>query len=196
MRTGDAERLVELATRGEIALHIPTLCLREAAASLRRKVDQRVPRAVRAYRRYALDEGTLATADADAVARFLDAYDAAIEAALGEIEPRITALETTPGVDVFPVGEETLRRVLRWRVEVPELAELKPFDEVILAGVIGRAEQLAPGELVFCELDADLLPWHPKDAKRERPGLATLYRSAGFVGSNGAVTVRSDFRLE
>lgn len=52
---------------------------------------------------------------------------------------------------------------------------LKPFDQAILAAVLGRARELAEGgedDFCFCELDADLQPWDKSDnAKQPLTGL-------------------------
>ncbi len=53
---------------------------------------------------------------------------------------------------------------------------LKPFDQAILAAVLGRARELAEAgesDFCFCELDADLQPWDKND--REQQPLAGLY---------------------
>ena len=195
LRKPDAEILVGRAARGEIVLHVPGICLREGASSVRRK-SQPKDADIKEFRRWAAQAGEITTEDATAAVRFLDRYRLRVTTDLNGINARLDALIAGAGVETFSLNEAMLQRVLRLRGTVPEDADLKPFDEAILGAVIVRAEELrgqGETEFWFCTLDSDLWPW-TKDKKR-RPGLENLYRDAGFVDAQGDITVRSDFSV-
>ena len=194
LRKPDAEILASRARKGEIVLHVPGICLREGASSVRRK-SQPKDADIKAFRRWALEAKEITAEDAEAAVRFLDRYRLRITTDLNGIDARIDALIASAGVEAFGLNEAMLRRVLRLRGTVPEDADLKPFDEAILGAVIVRAEELrgVGEEFWFCTLDSDLWPW-AKDKSR-RPGLEKLYRDAGFVDTQGKITVRSDFSV-
>ncbi|MCU0694562.1 MAG: hypothetical protein MUF54_24545 [Polyangiaceae bacterium] len=192
LRKPDAENLAGRAANGGIVLHVPGICLREGASSVRRK-SQPKDADIKEFRRWAAQAGEITPEDATAAVRFLDRYRLRITTDLNDINARLDALVASPGVEAFGLNEAMLQRVLRLRGTVPEDADLKPFDEAILGAVVVRAEELrGAGErdFWFCTLDSDLWPW-TKD-KTRRPGLERLYRDAGFVDTQGEITVRSD----
>lgn len=169
----NATALIDRAAAGEIALHVPAVSVREAEPVIKYKFTGRVPPELRAFRRLvAVDVPD----EAAAVTRFFDRFLAATRKSVASLPARLDALSGLPGVDVFPLSDAALSRVLRLR----EVQDLKPFDEAILAAVLCRALELPRGA-IFCELDADLQPIG-------KPALAALYDAAG-------ISVRNDFRI-
>ncbi len=195
LRKPDAERLAERAAQGALVLHVPGICLREGASSVRRK-SQPKDKDVKEYRRWAVQAGEISVADADAAVRVLERYRQRVATDLGDIDTRLDSLLPTVGVEVFGLSDTMLQRVLSLRGVVPEDEDLEPFDEAILGAVVVRAEELrnqGETEFWFCTLDAHLLPWGKKGT--HRLGLDKLYRAAGFVDAQGDITVRSDFSV-
>jgi hypothetical protein len=148
LRKPDAESLAGRAANGELVLHVPGICLREGASSVRRK-SQPKDADIKEFRRWAAQAGEITPEDATAAVRFLDRYRLRITTDLNDINARLDALVASPGVDTFGLNEAMLQRVLRLRGTVPEDADLKPFDEAILGAVVVRAEELrGAGELL------------------------------------------------
>ena len=112
--------------------------------------------------------------------------DYQVDAELRQLDRLIGSIRDQPGVEVFPLND----RILAKAVEVAGLdLALKPFDQSVLAAVLGRAAELREAgetDLCFCEADADLHPWG-KDG-RAKPWLTELYNEA-------QVRVYGDFSL-
>jgi hypothetical protein len=76
-------------------------------------------------------------------------------------------------------------------VEISLRLELSPFDQSVLAAILGRAAELRDGdanvELAFCERDGDLQPWDKENRRRSQ--LGDLYDS-------NAIWVYGDFEME
>ncbi len=177
LRTPAAEQLRARARDGELALHLPAICLREGAAAIRQKCQPRVPEELRRFMRTARGSGALSAERAQAASQVLDLYSATVNAELRFLEDTLEALRRAPGVEAFALSEAMLERALQLRPD--GLSGLKPFDEAILAAILVRAEALrADGaeELSFCTTDSDLQPW---DRQREaREPLKSLYERA------------------
>ena len=175
-----AAALVERAARGELRLHVPAICLREGAESVRRKSQPR--HELGSFRRFAKKAGTLSDGDAVVVSRFLDLYDQSVQADLAAIDDRLDDLMRQPNVTSFALSEAMLGRVLDLRRAVVEVNQMKPYDEAILAAVLVEAERVqkegAEGA-TFCTLDSDLLPWTKKGEARAQ--LKGLYEAAGVT---------------
>jgi hypothetical protein len=173
-----AGRLVARAAAGELVLHIPAICLREGAESVRRKCQPR--HELGEFRRFVNGTGALSTPDTEVVRGFLEAYDQHVKAGIDGVDARLDDLRNEANVEVFALSDEMLGRVLDLRRSVVEVNQMKPFDEAILAAVIVRAETLSASgtaDLTFCTLDSDLLPWTKKG--EARPELKKLYDGAG-----------------
>lgn len=113
-------------------------------------------------------------------------FDSVVNWDLGQLSATLGALRDPPGCDVFPLDQEMLERSLD--LGASEL-ELGPVDQAILAAILVRAQRLrASGGvgMVFCERDADLLPWNKRGQRKD--GLAELYEEVGL-------TVYRDFDL-
>jgi hypothetical protein len=184
-RVPAAVALVERAVVGEIALHIPAICLREARPVLQSERYQ--PRAdVDPIREFL--HGTETTVDPtarDAAFRALTQYEQYMKKALAEVPDRIDSLRTTRGVDVFAATDAILTRSIDL---IPQIERVTPFDLAVLASILVRAEELrASGDgFSFCERDADLQPWGAKGGPK--PWLQKLYDDA-------QVWVFSDFTM-
>jgi hypothetical protein len=180
-----------LATRakaGELQIHVPSVCLTEARHPIRTRFQPRpAADSIRKYLAWAATEGMLNAEDSRTVRRELDRFETAVEAELEGVEDRLRLLCDHPGVEVFPLDEEMLARVVGLSTEK---MDLKPFDQAILAAVLVRAQRLRDSgaeDVCFCELDWDLRPWD-KNGGTKQP-LTALYDSAG-------VWVYSDFTME
>lgn len=167
-----ARALLEQARKGELVLHVPSVCLTEAATVIRQKFQPRAPDWSR-FREEALEEGLVTEAQNEALLRFFEVFRTTVLRDLAQLDEALDALRLTPGVDVFALNEAMLTRATRLRA-----LSLKPFDEAILGAVLVRAELLGHGgedESVFCTLDGDL---HPRPSGGRR--LTQLYAAAGL----------------
>jgi len=178
-RVREAIALAQKAASGEVRLYVPSVCLSEARYPIRTKFHPRRPaEAVRNYMAWAVAEGTLSAEEGGVARRVLDRYETSVLAELAGIEDRLRLLQNRPGIEVFPLNEEMLRRAADLSTQN---LDLKPFDQAILAAVLVRGEALrAEGadEVSFCELDGDLQPWD-KNGRSKEP-LTALYDSAGI----------------
>jgi hypothetical protein len=123
-------------------------------------------------------EGTVSAGEGSVARRVLDRYEASVLAELGRIEETLRLLNEHPGIEVFPLNEDMLRRAVDLSTQN---LDLKPFDQAILAAVLVRGEALrAEGaeEVSFCELDSDLQPCD-RNGRSKEP-LTSLYDSAGI----------------
>jgi hypothetical protein len=180
--------LAQRAEAGELRLYIPSACLTEARYPIRTKYHPRLPAdSLRKYLAWATTEGTVDIDDCETVRRVLDRYEAAVLTELDNLDVRLRSLQSHPGVEVFPLGDEMLVRAVELSTQN---IDLKPFDQSILAAVLVRAETLrgqGADDVSFCELDGDLQPWD-KNGRSKQP-LTGLYDSAG-------VWVYGDFAME
>jgi len=183
-----ARALFEKARRKELTLNLPNLCLGEARRALRNKFQARAePDEIRHYVRWAAGAGSLSENDRSIVLKVVDALESKVRGDLMNLDSMFNALRAGPGIEVFPLND----RQLALSIEISPYVNLNPFDECVLAAVLGRADELrsvdADVELAFCELDGHLQPW---DKKRQRKdALCDLYDQRG-------IWVYSDFDME
>jgi predicted nucleic acid-binding protein len=162
-----ADRLLQRAIAGEITLHVPAICLREGAESVRRKRQAR--HELGEFRRYSRRKGTLGEPEAEVIRTFLESFDRHVADELSRIDERLDHLQGLACVDCFALSDDMLQRVLTLRRSVVEVNQLKPFDEAILAAVLIRSHELrlaGATSILFCTLDADLLPWNRSQQPR------------------------------
>ncbi len=106
---------------------------------------------------------------------------------LGNLDDTLGDLRRKPGLDIFDVTQTMAQRCT-------ELSFLKlglqAFDQMILAAILVRAEQLLQSgeeDIAFCEIDQDLQPW---DRNRDlKQPLAAIY-------DNVRVWVYGDFLMQ
>jgi hypothetical protein len=186
-KLADAVELLDRTRRGEVHLHIPALCLTEARQPIMTKCQPRhEANATRRFLLWAKATGNVSPEQDQATRTVLDRFEQEVGAELRQIDEVIKSLRVQVGVEVFPLNDRMLNRAV-------DLAEsdlsLKPFDQAILAAVLGRAEELRNAgttDISFCETDADLQPW---DKRRDpKQPLKALYDEA-------AVWVYGDFNL-
>ena len=183
-----ARALFEKARRKELALYLPNLCLGEARRALRNKFQPRAEAdEIRDYVRWAAKVGSLSDDDRSVVLRVVDELESKVREDLRNLDSTFNAIRAEPGIEVFPLND----RQLALSIEISPCVSLNPFDECVLAAVLGRADELrevdSDVELAFCELDGDLLPW---DKKRQRKNnLCDLYDRRG-------IWVYGDFDME
>lgn len=176
--TAAALSLLQSARRETLTLHVPSICLSEARAIIRRKFQPRNQAdPIRNYLRWAKSNNRIDPESEAAVRRSLDQYEAFILSELSQLEPNIESIRSENGVDVFPLTENMLELAVKLGAEK---LELNPFDYSILPAILKRAGDIkADGndaELFFCELDGDLQPWDRNGNRK--PVLARLYDDA------------------
>lgn len=171
----EALSLIEEARNGNISLHVPSICLREGAEAIRQKCQPRADD-VRNFVRSALERGLLSAAQTDETRRFLQLYTSTISRELEDVQAKADSLRELPGIDVFGLTDDVAQRVF----DVRHVPDLKPFDEIILAAILVRNNELREAGVAtdtsFCELDGDLRPWD-KQGRRREP-LCTIYDDA------------------
>lgn len=170
----DAVDLLARAHDSEIRLHVPAICLTEARrAILTRCQPRHEANALRLFLARARNEQSVSDEEDRLTRLVLQRFEQQVQAELRSLDDTLGALRTKPEIEVFPLTERMLERA----VELTGLdLSLKPFDQAILAAVLGRARELAEAgesDFCFCELDADLQPWDKND--REKQPLAGLY---------------------
>lgn len=175
-RNPDAARLLERARRGEIALHLPAICLVEARKVIRERRIRADLDTIRAFVRDRRNAGDIDDTTANGAWDVLSRFQQYVDDERSQAPNRLTALAADPAVAVFPLDETMLARSLDLASDVA--VNLKPFDLSILAGVLVQAARLrANGDNVsFCTLDADLQPW---DRNGRRNDLADRFDEAG-----------------
>jgi hypothetical protein len=115
--------------------------------------------AIRQFLLRAKAEKTVSPDQERAVREVLDRFEQQVRGELRQLDEVLKSIRTEPGVELFPLKEHMLDRAI-------DLAQmdlsLEPFDQAILAAILGRAEELrsqGETELCFCVTDADLQPW-------------------------------------
>lgn len=156
----EASNLLDRARRGEVVLHLPALSLVEARHVIPHRIKPgREAKVIRNFLTWGRQRATISPADREATLRVLSQFESGVERALQGLDANLTEIRQTPNVDIFALDDRMLEMSLR----LGELGlVLNPFDQAILAGVLGRADELREqGEtnFSFCELDSDLQPW-------------------------------------
>lgn len=182
-----ADELFARAQRGEITLHVPSICLVEARKVVRERTVRVPLNAIRDFVKRSRDSGTTADADADVAFGVLSRFEAFEAREKREAPTRISELIRNEAIDVFSLDEEMLAQT----TELAAIAtlDLRPFDTGIIAAVLVAGARLhEAGESVsFCTLDTDLQPWGKRGERRS--DLADLYDAHG-------IWVYGDFLLE
>ena len=114
----------------------------------------------------------------DQASQFLSLFSTSVNADLDNLDARMTEVQASAGLNVFPLSDAMLERSLALRDEIVD-PELAPFDEAILAAVLVRATELGTSDpVVFCTLDRDLSPVNRR--KEPRPYLQRVYAAIGL----------------
>jgi hypothetical protein len=183
-RTQEAEELVKRAAAGELRIEVPSVAIREGGNAIRLKWPK-VDKELGEFRRWAVRERRIDRALADAAVEFLEAHQAQLQSEMATLDDRLDELLHLPGVNVFALDQRMLDRAISLRQQA---ADLKPFDEAILAAILIRAADVrsdAKSGVFFCSLDkSDLGAMDRKGQPRRQ--LASLYAEAGIIN-------RSDF---
>lgn len=183
----EAVNLLRRAGAGEIQMHLPAPCLGEGRQSVRTKCQpRREADAVREFLTRAKAEQAIPLEHERIARELLDRFEVQVRAELAQVESVLASLLQAPGLEVFPLNQNMLDRLVG--LSTADL-DLKPFDQAVLAAVLVRAEELwSAGErdLSFCEKDSDLQPWGRHDNAKEP--LTSLHDRAG-------VWVYGDFDL-
>jgi predicted nucleic acid-binding protein len=173
-QTPAARGLLERARRGDLRLYLPSLCIVEARKVI---VNRFQPRgeadAIRHFVRWATTAGKLSSPDRDIVMRTVNMFENRVREELGNLDTSLAALRSDVGLEIFPLNDDQLKLA----IEISFLADLNPFDQSVLAAVLGRSDAIRAidptAEFAFCELDGDLQPWDKQG--RARPDLLDLY---------------------
>lgn len=173
----DAIELLKRARSNEIRIHLPAPCLTEARLPIMRKCQPRNEAdAIRQFLLRARSEKTVSPELERATREVLDRFEQQVRGELRQLDGVLKSIRTERGLELFPLEEHMLERAL-------DLAQmdlsLEPFDQAILAAILGRADDLrkqGETELCFCETDADLQPWD-KRGNAKQP-LTNLYDDA------------------
>jgi hypothetical protein len=171
-----AVELLERARRGELRLHLPSLCLMEVRNPVMTRCQPREAGAVRAFARWMRGRSRLNADDFGTINRVLSQFESSVTSELAALSKTLLALRSEPNLEVFSLNEEMLAMAVGLGFD--DLS-FQPFDQSVLAAVLVRARELwdaGERELCFCEKDSDLLPHDRHEG--EKPHLAKLYRSA------------------
>src|SRR6266542_2004859 len=135
----DAVELLERARSNEVELHIPSPCLTEARQPIMTRCQPRHEAdAIRQFLIWARSPGSITAEQEEVTREILDRFEQQVRAELRQLDDIIRALRTQPGIEVYALNE----RMLSKSIELAELnLGLKPFDQAILAAVLGRAEE-------------------------------------------------------
>lgn len=180
--------LLQKASKSEIQLHLPAICLAEARHPLSAKFQTRqAADRIRQFVTWAITTDQLRAEQGEAIRSGIDLMENVVKNDLQRIELTLRTLAQNRGLDVFPMNAVMLARSTGLCFELPDL---KPYDQAVLAAILVRADELLKSgerELVFCELDSDLQPWDK--ARHSKPKLTELYDQAN-------VWVYSDYLLQ
>lgn len=194
-RRSDAVRLLQRAEAGELLLHVPSVCLTEARATLPRRFKTRSElqdvAALWQHLAWVKLQGQV-TEDEDATVRsVVGRFESLVQSELARfdatLDATLSALRHSAGVDVFALDDEMLERAIDLGASD---IDLEPYDQAVLAAVLGRGSRLrreGATHVSFCELDRDLQPWD-KRGNAKTP-LTALYDEAG-------VWVYGDFEID
>lgn len=130
---------------------------------------------MREFLKWAKANGHLETKVVEDTRQVLDQFEHLVKPDLDNLEARLEGLKNEKGFHIFPLSAEMLERSISLTTE----ADLKPFDNSILAAVLVRAHGLLKDgetDLAFCELDGDLQPWDKNG--NGKPVLTRLYNEA------------------
>jgi hypothetical protein len=158
-----AWELVRRAERGELILHVPAISFSEARKTIPAKFQPRnEAEAIRDFLGRARQDGNIKDSEAHVVYELLNTFENSVRQELAKLDTTLQDLRRSKNLDVFPLND----RMLEVSVALSFTGlSLQPLDQGILAGVVGRAEELQnepDARLVFCEKDADLQPWDRK----------------------------------
>jgi hypothetical protein len=172
-----AADLLERAATNEILLHLPSVCVSEARHPIHERFQVRNEAdRIRQFLLWATDEGHVSPEEEITTRKVLDKMEGFVKRDLGQLENTLASLKNKPGLEIFDVTETMAQRCTELSFQQ---LRLQAFDQLILAAVLVRSEQLllaGENDIAFCELDADLQPW---DRNRDlKQPLATLYDHA------------------
>ncbi len=172
-----AAQLIADAESGKIVLHLPACCLTEARYPILSKNQPKAATVMRQFLKWGEAQGKIDGTQAVATRRVLDVFEQEVNQQLNNLDQALQGIHQLPGVEVFPLNEQMLRRSAELSLAG---LDLKPFDLAILAAVLVRCDELrASGELDlnFCEQDSDLQPWDRN--RNPKQTLVDLYNAAG-----------------
>lgn len=183
-----AAELLERAANKEIFLHLPSICISEARRPIHERFQVRSEAdRIRQFLLWAKDEGHVNPEEDSTTRKVLDKMEGFVKRDLGQLEDTLASLKKKPGLEIFDVTQAMAQRCTEF--SFLQLG-LQAFDQLILAAILVRSEQLlleGETDIAFCELDADMQPW---DRNRDlKQALATLY-------DRGQVWVYGDFLMQ
>jgi hypothetical protein len=178
--------LLKKASRGEIRLYLPSICISVCRRPIRQKFQVRSEAdRVRKFLLWAKGQNIVEPSVDETVRRTLDQMESLVRRDLDRLDDSLETLRTERGIEIFNLSENMLERC----AELSHLG-LEPFDQAIFASILVKAEILKEDGIdrfFFCEADSDLQPWDKLGATKEP--LASLYNET-------AIWVYQDFLLE
>lgn len=183
-----AAELLERAAAKEIVLHLPSICISEARRPIQERFQVRNEAdRIRRFLLWAVGEAHI-TPEEDAITRkVLDKMEGFVKRDLGQLEDTLASLTQKTGLEIFDITQAMAQRCTE--LSFLQLG-LEPFDQMVLAGVLVRSEQLllaGEDDIALCELDTNLQPWD-RNFDSKQP-LTALY-------DNAHVWVYGDFLLQ
>lgn len=178
-RTPAACELLARAGRSELMLHVPAFCLVEARRTIRQKCQPRGEAdAIRQFVQWAATERRLESGEVDSVLRTLDMFESNVQRELADLDKSLERLRQHAGLEFFALNDNQLKL----SVDLGFSCDLQPFDQSVLAAVLGRADVIRAAEpkatFAFCELDGDLQPWDKEG--RSKQALTACYDPRGI----------------
>ena len=171
-----AVELFDKARRGDLRLHLPSLCVTEVRNPLRAKCQPRNEAGViRDFLDWSRDSSRLTKEDYETTKQLLDRFEASVKSELDLLPQTLATLRREPNIEVFALSEPMLAMAVG--LAFVDL-HLDPYDQSILSAVLIRARELwdaGEQDLCFCELDKHLQPW---DKSGKRVPLCDLYDQA------------------
>lgn len=183
-----AIELLERANAGDVQLYLPSVCISEARHPIQEKFQPRLEAdRVRRFLLWGKGNNVVDDAAGETVRRILDQLEGLVKRDLDKLDELFNDLRKQKGLEVFDLTQEMCELCSRL---CHDKLDLKPFDQMILAAILAKAEELRTkgvGLFAFCEADADLQPWDKAGNAKEK--LVKLYDDAG-------IWVYQDFLLE
>jgi hypothetical protein len=186
-RTPAAIELLNWANQGRIRIHIPACCIQEAKKTIRKRFQPREADRLRAFVRWAVEQGVVDDKAAESAREMLSAFQRHVTSELEALTDTLRAITSGAGIEVLPLDDAVLGMSLELHFEEVDLSE---FDRAVLATVLTKGRSLRDSgetDVSFCGRDSKLWPWEKKTG-RERAEFKKLYDDAG-------VWVYSDFTL-
>ena len=184
-RMPEALELAEKAKRGDIRLHLPSICISEARHPIRSKYQPR--RSADSIRRFLASPQASDIADSDLIRQALDRFESSVLAQLDELPTTLQQIHSMPGIEVFALDEQMLSRCVKLSFEDLESEAVRSRHFGGGPGPCGATPQPRRGGVVLLRAGRRFAALGKKGASKQP--LASLYDQA-------RVWVFQDFSME